>query len=957
MGISLTVDFRKRLLDAIDVLTKERHEAEVSALLPLVALTLSKIYNKAKDKKERHDKQVGTSRRIGETRQRFELDASEFESDEFDIEKAIAREASEAVRETWGIGTPDPDDVNHLLRPFIRLSEGPDAAITLRAAAISGYASERAIIGALLKRRLIIKVESSRYRLVHEAMLHHWGPAKEWLAKVRDELRVETEMRMEAAQWNSNKRKLGQLRGSKDRIDRAADLLSSYIRYWSGGSELIGTDEVLKDYSLALLKRSKTPSAIVRSSAMASTHAHIAAAYGRVDILKSFAACDIAAVDARREGDKATPLLLASFGEPKAVTFLLECGASATSRTKKEWRPIHAAIYGNNEEVFNLLLTKYEVEQLVDGPEQSTVLHHCARNNRRRMVRKLIEERGVSVNTCNDDGTPLHWAALEGHLDIVRDLLALTAVTSTDKWGRTPLHCAAAQGSADVIDLLLSRYQPNTTIDRGAPGTDPPKSTALHIAARARKGSAVKRLLADARTDPNATESDGHTPLSLAIDDPGIRADLLEDERIDVWRPIQSGGPNPLEICIAERNWSLCLRMLQLASAASVDDTMPRDGYQLFSAAISNGAPPNVLRSLAIALREQIDRPNARGLTPLMAAAEEGSLQAIQLVLKETAADLRFATPTAGTAMLVALKNRARSKVVEALWAGNVSELRVVDDNGWTPLHVAAINSDDIVAGWLLAHGGTDLTTAKDRWTRTPENLASPSWSRQVLHTTTADDPTPVGSWDQRLNWQPLDAAERDLVYEAIEQSKEVKRLSQTAFDRAALSFYPSERVSILRLSDPNPPLGWHAYHLVITSPSMAEPEYIRLDGTSSPIHDVNTKAPLMLTPAVVCDYLRFFCFFTHGRDGPFLIVEGLGQREISPHSELFRNELAKHLRPVRYWGWSSEDDGHRASALVYYGSVLFFADFVIKPSGSIRMLTDQTVLTGLPELSAAAIA
>jgi ankyrin repeat protein len=954
-GMSLGPPARKRLFDGIDVLTKDKRETEISALLPLVALTLSTIYIKAKDRKDRHDKRPGAARGFGETRQKFEVDLSDFRDDKFDIEKAIANQASDAVRDTWGVGPPDPDDLNYLLRPFVRFSEGAEEAITLRSAAIPKLSSERTIIEAFLQKRLVVKVDAQRCRLVHEAMLHHWAPAQQWLAKVRDELRIETAMRAQAEQWDRVGRKASVLKATKERIDLAADLLSNYLRPWVGGSEMIEGDQVLRDYSLALLKRSKVPSALVGSSAHGSTHAYLAACYGRVDVLKAFATLDIAALDGKRKGDHRTPLFGASWNQPEVVAFLLERGASATSRSTDSWRPIHFAIYGNNQATFDLLLPRYKKSQLLYGPQQTSVLHYCALNNRPEMARRLVEDRGISVNACQDGGTPLHWAALQGHLEIARELLDPTDVTLTDQWGQTPLHVAAAQGSGDMIDLLLSRYDPNATADSDVQGAHPRGSTALHVAAGTKKASVVKRLLADARTNPNAIDRDGNTPLALAIHEPTIRADLLEDERIDVWRVIRTDGPIPLALCMTERQWRLCQRMLQ--RAGPIDDTMQLDGYGLFKTALSNGAPPKLLHELTTALREQIDQPNARGLTPLMAAAEGGSLPAIELLSKEARADLRLASQEAGTALQVALKNHASLNVVEALWSGTASELLAIDKNGWTPLHVTAITSNDVAARWLLAHGATDLKSLTDRWGRKPEDLASPLWCHRVFDAAIAERSTSAGSWEHGLIWEPLDSVGRGLAQASIDLlTDQPKRSSRTQFEWAALPFYPPDKARILRLSDPGP-LDLRAYYLVVSSPSTTELRCIRLDGNSVPIHGVNAEVPITLTPSVVCDYLRFFCFFVQGDEGPFLITESIEQPEIPPLSEQLRSELARHLRPARYHGWNDAHDAYRASALVYYGRALFFADFVIKPSGMIEMLTDQPVLTDLPEVIEAMIA
>ena len=53
--------------------------------------------------------------------------------------------------------------------------------------------------------------------------------------------------------------------------------------------------------------------------------------------------------------------------------------------------------------------------------------------------------------------TPLHWAAVGGHKDVVELLLAHGAeVNARYSDGYTPLHYAAANGHKDVVELLLA---------------------------------------------------------------------------------------------------------------------------------------------------------------------------------------------------------------------------------------------------------------------------------------------------------------------------------------------------------------------------------------------------------------------------------------------------------------------------------------------------------------------
>ena len=70
---------------------------------------------------------------------------------------------------------------------------------------------------------------------------------------------------------------------------------------------------------------------------------------------------------------------------------------------------------------------------------------------------KLLIHYGGSISVPSTDGfTPICYAAEEGHITVVNDLVAHGASVSTrSKHGCTPLFHAAKGGSLDVLKRLL----------------------------------------------------------------------------------------------------------------------------------------------------------------------------------------------------------------------------------------------------------------------------------------------------------------------------------------------------------------------------------------------------------------------------------------------------------------------------------------------------------------------
>lgn len=75
-------------------------------------------------------------------------------------------------------------------------------------------------------------------------------------------------------------------------------------------------------------------------------------------------------------------------------------------------------------------------------------------------VRRLVEERGVDVNICNETGaTALHRAAGHGQVEVLEFLMGHGArlnATDSDNW--TALHVACSVGSLDAVKVLLRHH-------------------------------------------------------------------------------------------------------------------------------------------------------------------------------------------------------------------------------------------------------------------------------------------------------------------------------------------------------------------------------------------------------------------------------------------------------------------------------------------------------------------
>jgi len=185
----------------------------------------------------------------------------------------------------------------------------------------------------------------------------------------------------------------------------------------------------------------------------------------------------------------------------------------------------------NHADIANFLLEKGAVTQC-SGEGGITALHQSAGHGQLELLRRLLQDIGVDVKT-KENLTPLHFAAREGHLEVVMQLwLSKAEINASSSAGVTPLYLAARNGHVAVVNYLLKkganpcqetneRWGPLAAaslngnceaiislIINGAPveAQTNQNFTALHIAAANGNLGAVERLL-NAGADPNTKSS------------------------------------------------------------------------------------------------------------------------------------------------------------------------------------------------------------------------------------------------------------------------------------------------------------------------------------------------------------------------------------------------------------------------------------------------------------------
>lgn len=269
--------------------------------------------------------------------------------------------------------------------------------------------------------------------------------------------------------------------------------------------------------------------------------------------------------------------------------------------------------------------------------------------------------------------TTLCVAAAKGDLHRVRELVQNGAdVNEANAVRNTPLHYAAGNVDAPMVDFLLSK---GANVHAREQTGRTPLHYALHnVAGRESDARVVTALLLKYGARVNSADEDGYTPLH--------------------------------QVC---RDHALELAVLLLQHGADVN-SQNADGKTPLHSAAEYGQPK--LTALLVQNGARVGVKTKRGLrpgaTPLHLAA--GSLYTASLTPSELD----------DQALHAAARRRRRDAVRMLLAAG--ADVNAQTENGFTPLHIAAMEDDDRLCDLLLTHGAK--LDAKTQDGRTPCELA-----------------------------------------------------------------------------------------------------------------------------------------------------------------------------------------------------------------------------------------
>ncbi|XP_004247547.1 protein VAPYRIN-LIKE [Solanum lycopersicum] len=142
-------------------------------------------------------------------------------------------------------------------------------------------------------------------------------------------------------------------------------------------------------------------------------------------------------------------------GNSHCISALIEAGADVNRRDSDGESVMSLAVkYGDVDSVHVLIESGFTIDNSVDR-----FLHYAAATDCVDLMEILcLGYADIDLNSIDSQGrTPLHIAAIHGHVEVIQFLVSVGSDTDRlDAQGWTPLHFAATQGYVEAVGVLLN---------------------------------------------------------------------------------------------------------------------------------------------------------------------------------------------------------------------------------------------------------------------------------------------------------------------------------------------------------------------------------------------------------------------------------------------------------------------------------------------------------------------
>lgn len=392
--------------------------------------------------------------------------------------------------------------------------------------------------------------------------------------------------------------------------------------------------------------------------------------------------------------------------------------------------PLHLAAALGRSRILELLATSDAYSNV--NPKDSdmlTPLHLACRYNHIEAVEVLVAFNADVNARSRLNVTPLHVCAAFNSYDCARLLLnQVNNINFSDSFGTTALHVAVHTNSHDVLDLLLQRGALANVQDKH--GQRP-----MHYAAIADNVYGIKMLVEHGYANVNVRNKDLLTPLHFAI---AFRNQNAFFGLLDVGAHIDSkdiNGNRPAHWAAYMGHEGIFaeIQRCMAAAAAAANDIVGgipmgnNEGMHPLHYACLSGD------SLEVAVRildhdpASLHLPDKHGRTPLHFAALS-NLEALVVELLERGARSNALDSNRDTP----LHKAHVQSIIEVLINAGPEQLKMTNNEGFTPLHLAVISALPLNCKLLIDSGADPLIP--DASGRTPHFFCVIKGNQDCFH-------------------------------------------------------------------------------------------------------------------------------------------------------------------------------------------------------------------------------
>ncbi|XP_068550045.1 ankyrin repeat domain-containing protein 27 isoform X2 [Anas acuta] len=386
---------------------------------------------------------------------------------------------------------------------------------------------------------------------------------------------------------------------------------------------------------------------------------------------------------------------------------------------------------GNQEEVERLLSQGDSDKDTV----QKMCHPLCYCDKCEKLVSGKLNDPSIITPFSRDDRgyTPLHIAAICGQTSLVDLLVAKGAiVNATDYHGSTPLHLACQKGYQNVT-LLLLHYKASMDVQ------DNNGNTPLHLACTYGHEDCVKALVYyDVRSCRlDIGNEKGDTPLHIAArwGYQGIIEVLLQNgANPDIQNRMKETS---LQCALNSKILSLMeLNYITFERGQSASE-LPLRSPQHSAETFSRGSSVSSLSSASIDTRQEEIKNSYKEVEKLLRAVADGDLEMVRYLLEWMEEELEDEDDTVGTSKtefchpLCQCSKCGPAQKKFARIPTNGLGVNVSNQDGFTPLHMAALHGHSELVSLLLKHGAS--VSAKNAQHAVPLHLACQKGHFQVV--------------------------------------------------------------------------------------------------------------------------------------------------------------------------------------------------------------------------------